>query len=83
MSRLGSIEPVGILKAWTAKVRMKRARMTATTIDSRYSRPTDFLKAASGAASGLSLIRTILADSGRDPAGGRSGPPVGRPAGRA
>ena len=39
------MEPVGILKAWTTKVRMNRARMTATTIDSRYSRATDFLKA--------------------------------------
>src|SRR6266487_6907695 len=37
------MEPVGILKAWTAKVRMNRARMTATTTDSRYSRATDFL----------------------------------------
>jgi hypothetical protein len=35
------MEPVGILKAWTANVRMNRARMTATTTDSRYSRGTD------------------------------------------
>ena len=38
MSRLGSIEPVGILNACTTKVRMKSARMTAMTIDSKYSR---------------------------------------------
>ena len=56
MRRLGSIEPVGILKAWTAKVRMKSARMTATTIDSRYSRATDFLKAGSRSAAGFSLM---------------------------
>ena len=31
------MEPVGILNACTTKVRMKRARMTATTTDSRYS----------------------------------------------
>ena len=43
MSRFVSIDPVGILKAWTAKVRMNRARMTATTMDSRYSRAIDFL----------------------------------------
>ena len=54
MRRFSFIEPVGILKAWTAKVRMKRARMTATMMDSRYSRPTDFLKA--GAAPGDSGI---------------------------
>ena len=77
------MEPVGILKAWTAKVRMKRARMTATTIDSRYSRPTDFLKAGSVAASGLSLISHDSSRSGRGPAGGAERPPGGRPAGRA
>ena len=41
MSRFSCIDPVGILKACTAKVRTKRARSTATTIDSRYSRATD------------------------------------------
>ena len=81
ISRLGSIEPVGILKAWTANVRMKSARMTATTIDSRYSRPTDFLKAGSGAAAGFSLIRPILADPGAAAAGGAvADGPAGRPA---
>ena len=45
MSRFVSIEPVGILKACTTKVRMKSARMTATTMDSRYSRTVDFWKA--------------------------------------
>src|SRR5438477_986680 len=50
MSRLGSIEPVGILNACTTYVRMKRARITATTTDSRYSRATDFLKVAEGSA---------------------------------
>src|SRR5215470_3726028 len=43
MSRLFSIEPVGILKAWTTKVRTNNARMTAMTIDSKYSRTVDFL----------------------------------------
>ena len=43
MRRLFSIDPVGILKAWTMKVRTKRARMTATQIDSKYSRAVDFL----------------------------------------
>ena len=41
-SKLGFIEPVGILKAWNTKVRTNRARMTATTIDSKYSRIVDF-----------------------------------------
>ena len=66
MRRFSFIEPVGILKAWTAKVRMKRARMTATMIDSRYSRPTDFLKVGAGRR-GLLVHGRILADSGREP----------------
>src|ERR1700730_9067076 len=44
MSRFSSIEPVGILNACTTNVRMKRARVTAMTIDSKYSRMVDFLK---------------------------------------
>src|SRR5205085_2007694 len=44
MSRLFSIEPVGILKAWRTNVRTNSARMTAMTIDSKYSRAVDFLK---------------------------------------
>src|SRR5687768_6841377 len=44
MRRFSSIEPVGILNAWTTNVRMNSARMTATTIDSKYSRIVDFLK---------------------------------------
>src|SRR6185436_6077507 len=44
MSRLFSIEPVGILNACTTNVRMNSARITAITIDSKYSRPVDFLK---------------------------------------
>src|SRR3954471_8021292 len=44
MSRLFSIDPVGILKACTTNVRMNSARMTAMTIDSKYSRTVDFLK---------------------------------------
>ena len=43
MSRLFSIEPVGILNACTTNVRMNSARMTAMTIDSKYSRTVDFL----------------------------------------
>jgi hypothetical protein len=38
------MDPVGILKACTTNVRMKVARMKATTRDSSYSRATDFLK---------------------------------------
>src|SRR5262249_49769915 len=49
MRRLVSMDPVGILNAWTMKVRMKVARMKATTSDSRYSRATDFLKGWRGA----------------------------------
>src|SRR6266498_3442469 len=48
MSRFCSIDPVGILNAWTTKVRMKSARITAMTIDSKYSRRVDFLKVVSG-----------------------------------
>ncbi len=44
MSRFGSIEPVGILNAWTTNVRMNSASTTAMTSDSKYSRATDFLK---------------------------------------
>ena len=65
INRLGSIEPVGILNAWTAKVRMNSARITATTIDSRYSRKTDFLNASSGSGAGLLLIPPILAEAAR------------------
>src|SRR3989304_1089917 len=38
------MEPVGILNAWTTQVRTKSARMTATTIDSKYSRTVDLRK---------------------------------------
>ena len=43
MSRLFSIDPVGILNACTTNVRMNSARITAMTIDSKYSRSVDFL----------------------------------------
>ena len=42
MRRLSSIEPLGILNACTTKVRTKSARITAITIDSKYSRAVDF-----------------------------------------
>ena len=60
------MEPVGILKAWKAKVRMNSARITATTMDSKYSRTTLFLPSkASGSASFLALIeRRIVAETG-------------------
>ena len=45
------MDPVGILKACTAHVRTNRARMTAMTIDSKYSRAVDFLR-GSGMLSG-------------------------------
>jgi len=44
MSRLFSIDPVGILNACSTNVRTNSARMTAITIDSKYSRAVDFLK---------------------------------------
>src|SRR5215472_17163565 len=40
------MEPVGILNACTTHVRTKSARITAMTIDSKYSRTTDFLNSA-------------------------------------
>src|SRR4029077_16232048 len=43
MRRFSSIDPVGILNACTTNVRMKSARITAMTIDSKYSRTVDFL----------------------------------------
>ncbi len=42
MSSVGSIEPDGILYAWTKNVRMKIARTSAMNIASPYSRATDF-----------------------------------------
>src|SRR5438128_1755456 len=45
MSRLGSIDPEGILKACTTNVRMNSASTTAITSDSKYSRAIDFLNA--------------------------------------
>src|SRR5687768_6880012 len=41
INRLFSIDPVGILNAWTTNVRTNSARMTATQIDSKYSRAVD------------------------------------------
>ena len=41
MSRLFSIDPVGILNACTTQVRTNSARITAMTIDSKYSRSVD------------------------------------------
>src|SRR5262245_58853005 len=43
MRRFSSIDPVGILNACTTNVRMNSARITAMTIDSKYSRSVDFL----------------------------------------
>ena len=54
------MEPVGILNAWTTKVRMKRARITATTTDSRYSRATDFLKEPDGLRGGAEAIGALF-----------------------
>src|SRR5687768_17286726 len=48
ISRLFSIEPVGILNACTTNVRTKSARITATHSDSKYSRGVDFLNRAGG-----------------------------------
>ncbi len=51
------MEPVGILNACTMNVRMKVARMNATTRDSRYSRATDFFRdGAVGVASGMEAM---------------------------
>src|SRR3979411_1921717 len=65
MSRFSSIEPVGILNACTTNVRMNRARITAMTIDSKYSRRVDFLKSC-GAGAGA----VPRADSSRAAAAG-------------
>ena len=46
MSRLFSIDPVGNLECLNTNVRTKSARMTAMTIDSKYSRTGDFLNSA-------------------------------------
>ena len=46
MRRLFSIEPVGILNACTTQVRTNSARITAMTMDSKYSRTVDFWKLA-------------------------------------
>ena len=48
MSRLFSIDPVGILNACTTQVRTNSARITAMTIDSKYSRIGRFLKVVPG-----------------------------------
>ena len=48
MSRFCSIDPVGILNACTTQVRTNSARITAMTIDSKYSRAVDFLKVVIG-----------------------------------
>ena len=55
MSRLFSIEPVGILNAWTTNVRMNSARITAMTIDSKYSRMVD-LRWGAGAAGAAATV---------------------------
>jgi hypothetical protein len=51
---------VGILNAWTTNVRMNRARITAMTIDSKYSRTVDLRRgpgaAGAGAADGFEAV---------------------------
>ena len=49
--------------------------MTATMIDSRYSRPTDFLKAVGEGVAGFSFIGGILPIRVREPEGPRGTPP--------
>ena len=51
------MEPVGILNACTTNVRMNSARITAMTIDSKYSRAVDFLKACGAASAGRGAVR--------------------------
>jgi hypothetical protein len=48
--RVSSMEPEGILKAWTTKVRMTRARATATRMASVHSRAADFRRASRSSA---------------------------------
>src|ERR671921_393427 len=60
ISRLFSIDPVGILNACTTHVRTNSARITAMTIDSKYSRRTDFLNAV--AIAGALLLLADLED---------------------
>src|SRR5262245_39828183 len=69
MRRLVSMEPVGILNACTTYVRMNRARITATAMDSRYSRATDFLMRG---AAGATSAEAMVPHSNRS---GRNGPP--------
>src|SRR5262245_13503606 len=66
MRRLFSIEPVGILNAWTMKVRTNSARITATQIDSKYSRTVDLRYVAAGSTAGVFIAGlAILSQSGR------------------
>src|SRR5204863_6821864 len=60
MSRFSSIDPVGILNACTTKVRMKKARITAITIDSKYSRRVDFLNVGRSLPGTAVAIRSII-----------------------
>src|SRR6185295_10114511 len=46
------MEPDGIVKAWTANCRMKRASSTAMMIASEYSRKRDFRRALTAGAAG-------------------------------
>ena len=69
MSRLFSIEPVGILKACTTNVRMNNARITAMMTDSKYSRAVDFLNVVFAATSlflFLSVVWMVWDDYDRD-----------------
>src|ERR1700722_1905965 len=54
MSSVGSIEPDGILYAWTKNVRMKTASTSAMIIASPYSRATDFCAVARSVSPALS-----------------------------
>src|SRR4030095_7459349 len=56
MSRLFSIDPVGILTACTTKVLTKSARITATQIDSKYSRAVDLRNEAPAFSFSLLLL---------------------------
>jgi hypothetical protein len=51
ISKVSFMDPDGILNAWTTNVRMKRARITATTIASMFSRNAPFFFGGASATS--------------------------------
>src|SRR5260370_38871232 len=67
MSSVGSIEPDGILYAWTKNVRMKTASTSAMIIASPYSRATDFCAGARSASRAFSGCTLAMLPAGSAP----------------